>query len=116
MEQSPSSEANSHSASQEIPCILWNPKVLYPVNKSLPIPIPYVMFRNQLDFYSDELLSPHPTPKLEDHILSAVRDCLFLHPPPEKVACHGDRDPQIIISILFLVCIFPCHYSFNVHK
>jgi hypothetical protein len=27
MEQSPSSEADSHSASQEIPRILWNPKV-----------------------------------------------------------------------------------------
>jgi len=27
MEQIPSSEANSHSASQEIPSLLWNPKV-----------------------------------------------------------------------------------------
>jgi hypothetical protein len=27
IEQSPSTEANSHSASQEIPLILWNPKV-----------------------------------------------------------------------------------------
>jgi len=27
MDQSPSSEANSHSASQEIPCLLWNLKV-----------------------------------------------------------------------------------------
>jgi len=29
------SEANSYSASQEICCILWNPKVHYCVNKSL---------------------------------------------------------------------------------
>jgi len=28
-------------------------------------------------FYSEELLAPYPTPKLEDHPLSAVRDCLF---------------------------------------
>jgi hypothetical protein len=28
-------------------------------------------------FYGEELLAPHPTPKLEDHIVSAVRDCLF---------------------------------------
>jgi hypothetical protein len=27
MKQSPSSEANSHSSSQEVPRILWNPKV-----------------------------------------------------------------------------------------
>jgi hypothetical protein len=28
-------------------------------------------------FYSEELLASHPTTKLEDHPLSAVRDCLF---------------------------------------
>jgi len=28
-------------------------------------------------FYSKELLAPRPTPKLEDHPLSAVRDYLF---------------------------------------
>jgi hypothetical protein len=33
-------------------------------------------FRNKLIFYG-ELLAPHPTPKLENHPLSAVRDCLF---------------------------------------
>jgi hypothetical protein len=28
-------------------------------------------------FYGEELLAPRPTPKLEDHPLSAIRDCLF---------------------------------------
>ena len=28
-------------------------------------------------FYGEELLVPRPTPKLKDHPLSAVRDCLF---------------------------------------
>ncbi|PNF38701.1 hypothetical protein B7P43_G17454 [Cryptotermes secundus] len=28
-------------------------------------------------FYGEELLAPHPTPKLEDHPLLAVCDCLF---------------------------------------
>jgi hypothetical protein len=28
-------------------------------------------------FYSEELLPRRPTPKLEDHPFSAVRDCLF---------------------------------------
>jgi hypothetical protein len=28
-------------------------------------------------FYGEELLTLRPTPKLEDHLLSAVHDCLF---------------------------------------
>ena len=32
---------------------------------------------NMAGFYSEELLAPRPTPKLEVHPLSAVRDCLF---------------------------------------
>jgi hypothetical protein len=37
MECSPSSEANSHSASQETPHLLWSPKVHYHVQKNLPL-------------------------------------------------------------------------------
>jgi hypothetical protein len=63
------------------------------------------MFGNIIIFYG-QLLAPRPTPKLEDHPLSAVRDCLlnvfaatlnnwrpFLHPLPEDAPCHGGRDP-----------------------
>jgi hypothetical protein len=64
------------------------------------------MVRNVIMFYGEGLLAPRPTPKLEDHPLSAVRDCLFnvfattlhtwrpfLHPQPEDAPCRGDRDP-----------------------
>jgi hypothetical protein len=34
------------------------------------------MFRRIIRFYGEELLALRPNPKLEDHPLSAVRDCL----------------------------------------
>jgi hypothetical protein len=94
MEQRPSWEANSFSASQEIPLILWNLDVHY-----------VRMFRNIIHFYGKKLLAPRPTPKLEDHPLSAVRDCLFsvfaatlhnwmqfLHPQPQDAPWRGASD------------------------
>jgi len=35
------------------------------------------MFRNKASLYGEDLSTPRPTPKLEDHPLSAVRYCLF---------------------------------------
>jgi hypothetical protein len=42
-----------------------------------PGPRLFEHIRNKLIFYGEELLAPRPTPKLEDHPLSAVRVCLF---------------------------------------
>jgi hypothetical protein len=65
------------------------------------------LFRRLIIFYGEELLAPCPTPKLENHPLSAVCDCLFnvfaatlhnwrpfFHPQPEDAQCRGDRDPH----------------------
>ena len=54
MEQSRSCEANRFAAIQEIPRILWNPKVRVRTRKS-PLPVPIV---SQLDPVHDP---PHPT-------------------------------------------------------
>jgi hypothetical protein len=38
---------------------------------------PHVTFLNMEVFYAEELAAPRPAPKLEDHPMSAIRDCLL---------------------------------------
>ena len=65
-------------------------------------------FVTWLTFYGNEFLASRPIPKLEDHTLLAVRDCLFnifasvlhiwrpfLYPQPQDAPCRGYKDPLI---------------------
>jgi hypothetical protein len=63
------SEAYNRSASQKVPHLHVHKR---PLNPKL-----CVIFCNMLDFYSERLLTPCSTPKLEYHSLLAVHDCLF---------------------------------------
>jgi hypothetical protein len=72
--------------------------------------MPRVTFGNKLlFFYGEELLAPHPTPKLVDRPLSADRDCLFnilaatLHiwrSSPPDIPTKRKMKAQITIFIL----------------
>ena len=42
----------------------------------IPGPTQQLMLRNKANFYGKELSAPLPNPRLENHPLSAVRDCL----------------------------------------
>ena len=78
MEWIPSWEPNRFSVSEEIPRILWNPMVHHRVSKgSVQVRGNYERLVTWLSLYGEELLAGHPTTMLEDHPLSAVRDCLF---------------------------------------
>jgi hypothetical protein len=81
MEQSPSWEASRFSANQEIFRMFWNPSFLTAFTRAWKYQsIPRLtvwLFGNKIRVYGEELLASRPPPKLEDHSLSAVRDCLF---------------------------------------
>jgi hypothetical protein len=77
MEQSPSWESSRFSANQEISRIFGTGHSLPHSQVPGSIRLTVRLFRNKIRVYGEELLASRPPPKLEDHSLSAVWDCLF---------------------------------------
>jgi len=65
----------------------------------------------KLDFYGGELLDPHPIPKLEDHLLSAVCDYLLTYPKYNNEHSLGWKN--IVYFLLQYIFFVIYHYSLN---
>ena len=94
MMQSPSWEANCFAASQEIPCILWNPMVHYRTHKRPP-PVPILGQPNPVHIPTSHLLEIHPniihpsTPRSPQWSLSLWFPPLPRPPSPHPYAPHA---------------------------
>ena len=93
MEQSPSWQANRPSATQEIHRILWNPKVHYIIDNSLPsVPI-----LSQID----PIHAPHPISLrsiliLSYHLRLSLPSGLLSSGPPPKPCMHLSSAPYLL--------------------
>ena len=95
MVQSPSWEANWFAASQEIPRILWNPKVHYLTHKRPP-PVPILGQPNPVHIPTSNLLEIHAniihpsTPRLSSGLFPSVFPTKTLYAPltsPIRATC-----------------------------
>jgi hypothetical protein len=73
-------KADSHSVVKKYPAFFMEPEGSVPCSQKPAtgqVRGALKHFATIKIFYGEGLLAPRPTPKLEDHPLSAVRDCLF---------------------------------------
>jgi hypothetical protein len=94
MEQSPSWEANSHSASQEIPSLYGNRRFVTVYTRARSNPRVCVTFRNELSFFFLRWVGS-PSPKLQAG--QSLHQCIWMYPAVSyfsvTATVHCKRNP-----------------------
>jgi len=112
MEQSPSWEANRFSASQEIPHILWNPKVHHRIHKCPP-PVPILSQLVPVHTHTSHFLKIHLNIILSHSPASSKRSPHPQVSPPKPIRLsprHATCPTHLILLDLFTPMIFGEQY------
>jgi hypothetical protein len=99
MEQRPSWEANRFAASQEIPRIIWNPKVHYSIQKCKP-PVPILSQLHPVRTPTSYFIKIHLN--ITSHPLLGLPSVLVTSGFPTKTKIPG----SVLINISFQCCGF----------